>query len=493
MSALSTEVGDGLKKLEELRAMGIQPFNETKFKRSHTIGQVIGKYKKLKTDEKSNEDVTIAGRIRSVRRMGKISFGDITDFFGRMQFFIKFDEVGEKSYKISDKLDPGDIIGITGKPFRTKRGELSIWVKKLKLLTKVLRPLPKEWFGIKDVEIRYRKRYLDLLMNPEVRNTFLIRNLIIKSMRQFLDNKGFIEVETPMMQTVVGGATAKPFMTHHNTLDMELNLRIAPELHLKRLIVGGFEKVYEINRNFRNEGIDTKHNPEFTMMESYQAYVGYEEVMKMIEEMFGYIVKRTVGKYKVNYQGNKIDLKPPYKRIGMFDAINKYGGIDMSGITDLEEAKRAASSIGIKVNDSIVNVGKVIEEVFDEVAEAKLVQPTFLTDYPIEICPLAKKKIINPRVTERFELFIVGREHANGYSELNDPIDQKERFDDQLKDREKGDEETHDMDLDYVEALEYGLPPTGGVGVGVDRLIMLLTNSPSIRDVILFPLLKPKE
>ena len=493
MAEIPPELRESLRKLEELRKIGVKPFEETKFERTHTIEQVNNQHEKLKTGEKSNEKVRIAGRIRSIRRMGKITFGDVADFFGRIQFFIKFDDVGKELYKISENLDAGDIVGVSGTPFRTNKGELSIWVDELKLLSKALRPLPKEWFGIKDVEVRYRKRYLDLLMNPEVKATFLIRSRIIKTMREFLDKRGFIEVETPMMQTVVGGATAKPFMTHHNALDMDLNLRIAPELHLKRLIVGGFEKVYEINRNFRNEGIDTKHNPEFTMMEYYQAYVGYEEVMKTIEEMFGYIAENTVGKHEVDYLGKKINLKPPYKKVGMFDLIEKYGGVDFRGVTELDEAKRIARKIGVEIEDSVVNVGKVIDAVFEAVAEEKLVQPTFLIDYPIEISPLAKRKSNDPRLTERFELFIVGQEYANGFSELNDPIDQKTRFDEQLKDREKGDEETHDMDLDYIEALEYGLPPTGGVGVGIDRLTMLLTNSPSIRDVILFPLLKQKE
>lgn len=492
MGDLPPERLEGLKKLKELEALGVSPFDETSFERTDTIDKVRERNEKLSTGDKSKETVKVAGRIRSIRRMGKITFGDIADFFGRIQFFIRSDDVGEKLYAISGKLDPGDILGITGTPFRTNKGELSIWLTDIRVLSKALRPLPKEWFGVKETEIRYRKRYLDLLLNKPVVDLFLKRNRIVQSMRRFLDERGFIEVETPMMQTVVGGATAKPFRTHHNALDMDLNLRIAPELHLKRLIVGGFEKVYEINRCFRNEGIDTKHNPEFTIMELYQAYIGYEELMTLTEQLLSSIAKEALGSYHFEYQGQKIDLKPPYPRITMFDAIKKHGGIDMSGVTDLAEAKKMAKSIGAHIDDSMINVGKVIDHVFEHVAEAKLVQPTFLIDYPVEICPLAKKMPGNPRLTQRFELFIVGREHANAYSELNDPIDQEQRFRQQVEDKKRGDQETHDMDLDYIEALEYGMPPTGGLGLGVDRLVMLLTDSPSIRDVILFPLLKPE-
>jgi len=485
-------ISERLKKLEGLKKVGIEPFGY-RFERTHRIKDIIDKFSTIKTGEKlENKKVKIAGRIRAIRIHGKAGFADIEDMSGRIQTYIKIDSVGKKMYNIFEKLlDVGDFLGIEGFIFKTKKGELSIWVEKFEVLSKALRPLPSEWFGLKDVEIRYRQRYLDLLMNPKVKKTFLVRSKIIDAMREFLKNKGFVEVETPVLQPIPGGAAARPFITYHNALGINLYLRIAPELYLKRLIVGGFEKVFEICTNFRNEGIDRRHNPEFTMMEFYWAYADYKDNMKLTEEMITYIVKKVLGKLKVTYQGKKIDFTPPWKRITMMDAIKEYVGIDIKD-KPKDELLKISKQKGLDI-DETVSKGEIIGTLFEELVEKKLIQPTFVFDHPVEVCPLAKRKRDDPSLIERFEVFVGGLEIVNAYTELNDPIDQKDRFIEQAEKRAKGDEEAHMMDEDFITALEYGMPPTTGNGVGIDRLVMLLTDSPSIRDVILFPTLKPEK
>jgi len=398
---------------------------------------------------------------------------------------------GEDSHGFFKKADIGDIVGIRGTVFLTEKGEYTISVKEYTPLTKSLRPLPEKYHGLTDVEMRYRQRYVDLIMNQDVQQTFIMRSKIIRYVREFLDNRDFLEVETPVLHTLAGGATARPFITYHNALDMELYMRIALELHLKRLIVGGMEKVYELGRVFRNEGIDTRHNPEFTLMEVYQAYADYNDMMDLTEELFKYVAEKVLGTTKITYGEHEVDLGTKWTRISMNDVVKQYSGIDFSTIATDEEAREAAKSIGVHVEDDMPK-GKVLAEVFDEKVEANLIQPTFVTDYPIEISPLSRRKDGQPELTDRFELFIVGREHANAFSELNDPIDQRERFEAQMEAKAKGDDEAHPMDEDFLTALEYGLPPTGGLGIGIDRMVMLLTNSASIRDVIIFPTLKHK-
>ena len=473
-------------KLAELQEQGKDPFEITKFDRTNTAGEIKANYEKFE-----QKDVTVAGRIIAKRIMGKASFCTILDSDEKIQSYVSINDLGEESYKAFKTFDIGDIIGITGFVFKTRTEEISVHAKEVTLLSKSLRPLPEKFHGLKDPDLRYRQRYTDLIVNPEVKKTFEIRSKIIKEMRNFLDNKGFMEVETPILNTIAGGATAKPFITHHNALDIDMYLRIAPELYLKRLIVGGFDKVYEIGRLFRNEGMDLKHNPEFTSMELYSAYEDYNDMMNITEEMVSTIANNILGTTKINYQGQEIDLTPNWKRMTMIDAIKEVTGVDFNQINSDEEAIKIAEEKGLEIEEIKKNRGNIINIFFEEFVEETLIQPTFIYDYPVEVSPLTKRKPSDPRLTERFEVFIGGREYGNAYSELNDPIDQYERFKKQVEAREAGDEEANMMDEDFVNALEIGLPPTGGLGMGLDRLVMLLTDSASIRDVLLFPTMKP--
>jgi lysyl-tRNA synthetase class 2 len=477
-----------LEKLNELKEKGINPFGQ-KFEPTYHAREILEQAEKL---IETGQEVVVAGRLMSKRGHGKAGFANLQDVSGQVQIYSRLNDVGEEAHDLFKKADIGDILGVKGTVFITQKGETTIAVKELTLLTKSLRPLPEKFHGLKDVELRYRQRYVDLIMNPDVKNTFILRSKIIKAMREYLDKKGFLEVETPTLHAIAGGAAARPFITHHNALDLDLYMRIALELHLKRLIVGGLERVYEIGRVFRNEGISTKHNPEFTMMELYQAYADYHDMMSLTEEMIAYIAEKCLGTTKIIYEDTEIDLTPPWTRITMVDAVKKYAGVDFKEIETDEEAREVARKLNISVSKDATK-GSILNEIFEETVEPHLVQPTFILDYPIEVSPLAKRKEEDPNFTYRFEAFIVCRETANAFSELNDPIDQKERFLKQVEQREKGDDEAHMMDEDFVRALEYGMPPTGGLGIGIDRLIMLLTNSPSIRDVILFPTLRPRE
>jgi lysyl-tRNA synthetase, class II len=479
-------------KMNALREQGIDPFGK-RFERTHSAKQIIEEYDSFTKEELEEKEVTVilAGRIMTKRGKGKAGFAHIQDLSGQIQIYVRKDAVGDEQYEIFDSADLGDIVGVKGTIFKTKVGELSIKVNDFQLLTKSLRPLPEKFHGLKDVEQRYRQRYLDLIMNPDTKKTFITRSLIIQSMRRYLDNNGYLEVETPMMHAIAGGAAARPFITHHNALDIPLYMRIAIELHLKRLIVGGLEKVYEIGRVFRNEGVSTRHNPEFTMLELYEAYADYRDIMSLTENMIAHIAQEVLGTTKVTYGDFEVDLTPKWNRIHMVDAIKEHTGVDFWPEMSTEEARRLAKEHGVEIKDNM-QYGHIVNEFFEQKVEDKLIQPTFIYGHPVEISPLAKKNADDPRFTDRFELFIVGREHANAFTELNDPIDQKERFEAQLKEREAGNDEAHMMDEDFVEALEYGMPPTGGLGIGIDRLVMLLTNSPSIRDVLLFPLMKNK-
>ena len=473
-------------KLEKLKQNNKNPFEITKFDITHTSKEIIDNYEELE-----GKDVTIAGRIMAKRIMGKASFCHIQDGDGKIQSYVSINDLGEESYKQFKEDDIGDIIGITGFVFKTRTGEISIHAKEVILLSKSLRPLPEKFHGLKDTDLRYRQRSVDLIMNPEVKETFKKRSLIIKEIRNMLDEKGFMEVETPILQTIPGGASARPFITHHNTLDIDMYLRIATELYLKRLIVGGFDKVYEIGRNFRNEGMDIKHNPEFTCIELYEAYTNLEGMMNITEELIRRCANKVCGTGKISYQGEKIDLEKPFRRITMIDSIKEVTGVDFNTVETDEEAQKIAKDLNMEIDPIKTTRGDIIVQVFEEKVEETLRQPTFLYEYPIENSPLTKKCKDNPRMTQRFELFIGGREYANAYSELNDPIDQYERFLKQVQAREAGDEEANMMDDDFVQALEYGMPPTGGMGMGIDRLVMLLTDSASIRDVLLFPTMKP--
>lgn len=473
-------------KLEELKKQGKNPFEIRKYNRTHTSQDVKDNFEELE-----NKDVSIAGRIVAKRIMGKASFCHIQDMQGKIQSYVSINDLGEANYSEFKTYDIGDIIGITGFVFKTKTGEISIHAKNVILLAKSLRPLPEKFHGLKDTELRYRQRYVDLIMNPEVKETFIIRTKIITEIRKILDEKGYLEVETPVLNTIAGGATARPFVTHHNTLDMDMYLRIATELYLKRLIVGGFDKVYEIGKDFRNEGMDIRHNPEFTMIELYSAYEDYNDMMDITEEIVTKVAKNVAGKEIVNYQGTDIKLASPWKRISMIDAIKEATKIDFNKINTDEEAIKVAEEKGVELEEGKKTRGYIINAFFEAFVEENLIQPTFIYDYPVEISPLTKRKPSDPRLVERFEFFIGGREYGNAYSELNDPIDQYERFLDQVKQREAGDEEANMMDDDFVQALEYGMPPTGGMGMGIDRLVMLLTDSASIRDVLLFPTMKP--
>ena len=472
-------------KLAALQQAGNDPFAQTRFDRTVYAQQIAEQF-----DQLEEKPVAVAGRIMSKRSMGKASFFDIADASGKIQIYIKLNVIGEETYEQFKKWDIGDIVGVNGEVFRTKHGEISIRATKAVLLSKSLLPLPEKFHGLTNTDLRYRQRYVDLIVNPEVRDVFVKRSLIIRELRTFLDSKGYLEVETPVLHNIAGGAAARPFITHHNSLNIDMYLRIALELHLKRLIVGGFDKVYEIGRVFRNEGMDTKHNPEFTMLEFYQAYSNYEDVMNLTEEMLRYVAQKVLGTTTVVYGDQEIDLGKPFARISMVEAVKKYTGVDFDAIQTLEEARAAAKEHHIQYEERHLK-GDILNLFFDEFVEDKLIQPTFLTGHPVEISPLSKRDAAHPGYTERFELFITGREFANAFSELNDPIDQKARFEHQLELKAQGDEEATDMDNDFITALEYGLPPTGGFGMGIDRLVMLLTNQPSIRDVLLFPTMKP--
>lgn len=474
-------------KLDELRALGIDPFGG-KYDRTANAGDLLAQYDgmdKEELDEKAVE-VKIAGRIMAKRAMGKASFAHLQDLTGRIQIYVRQDSVPEAKYEAFRILDLGDIIGVTGTIFKTKTGETSIKVHDLEVLTKSLIPLPEKYHGLKDVELRYRQRYVDLIINPEVQQTFINRSRIIQSMRRYLDAHGYLEVETPTLHSIAGGAAAKPFITHHNALDMQLYMRIAIELHLKRLIVGGLEKVYEIGRVYRNEGISTRHNPEFTMIELYEAYADYKDIMRLTENMISHIAQEVLGTQKLIYQGQEVDLTPEWRRVSMVDAVKEVTGVDFGVHMTNEEAHQLAQEHKVPV-EKHMTFGHILNAFFEQFVEETLIQPTFVTGHPVEISPLAKKNDQDPRFTDRFELFIVAREHANAFSELNDPIDQRQRFEAQLQEKAQGNDEAHEMDDDFIRALEYGMPPTGGLGIGVDRLVMLLTNAASIRDVLLFP------
>jgi lysyl-tRNA synthetase, class II len=477
-------------KMNQLREDGIDPFGK-RFERTNLAMEIIEEYNDLEKEEleAKNISVTLAGRIMTKRGKGKAGFAHIQDLSGQVQIYVRKDAVGEERYKVFTSADLGDIVGVTGVLFRTQTGELSIKVKDFVFLTKALRPLPDKFHGLKDVEQRYRQRYLDLIMSQESKETFITRSKIIQSMRRYLDDHGYLEVETPMMHAIAGGAAARPFITHHNALDMPLFMRIAIELHLKRLIVGGLEKVYEIGRVFRNEGVSTRHNPEFTMIELYEAYADFRDIMSLTENLIAHIAQEVLGTTQIKYGEYDVDLQPEWKRLHMVDAIKEYTGVDFWKEMSVEEARQLAKENGVEITEHM-QYGHIVNEFFEQKVEEKLIQPTFIYGHPVEISPLAKKNEEDPRFTDRFELFIVAREHANAFTELNDPIDQRERFEAQLKEREQGNDEAHMMDEDFVEALEYGMPPTGGLGIGIDRLVMLLTNSPSIRDVLLFPLMR---
>ncbi len=479
-------------KLAGLQELGFDPFGY-KFDRTHTAQEILSELDTLTKEEieAKNIHVKFAGRIMSKRLQGKAGFAHLQDISEKIQIYIRKDQVTEQEFEAFDLLDLGDIIGVDGTVFKTNMGETSIKVEKLHILTKSLHPLPDKFHGLKDVELRYRQRYVDLIVNPEVKKTFIMRSKIIQALRRYLDQLGYIEVETPTMHAIAGGAAARPFITHHNALDMELYMRIAIELHLKRLIVGGMEKVYEIGRVFRNEGISTRHNPEFTMLELYEAYGDFQSIMELTENAVAFIAKEVLGTTKINYQGEEIDLEPSWERISMIDAIKKYVGVDLSKKMTDDEARNIAKEYNIHVEPHMT-YGHIVNEFFEQKVEDKLVQPTFIYGHPVEISPLAKKNAEDPRFTDRFELFIVRREHANAFTELNDPIDQRERFEAQLKEKEQGNEEAHEMDEDFIHALEIGMPPTGGLGIGIDRLVMLLTDQPSIRDVLLFPLMRER-
>lgn len=474
-------------KLAQLQAEGHDPFVQTRFECDNSAANI-----KENFDQLENTTVKIAGRLMSKRGMGKVSFCDLQDKTGRIQLYVRRDEVGEECYSEFKKYDIGDIVGIDGTVFRTQRGEMSVRADKVTLLSKSLLPLPEKFHGLTDRETRYRQRYVDLIVNPDVRRNFEIRSQFCKYLREFLDGRGYMEVETPVLNTISGGATARPFITHHNTLDIDMYMRIATELHLKRLIVGGFERVYEIGRIFRNEGMDTKHNPEFTTVELYEAYTDFVGMMDLFEDFLSSAAMKILGSYQVTWQGEEIDLTPGWRRMPMHEAVKEYTGADFMAISTDEEAVKLAASVGVELGDGKDKTwGNCLYECFDQLVESKLIQPTFITMHPVDVSPLAKRSAKDPRLTERFELFICHSEMGNAFSELNDPIDQRGRFQKQVEMRESGDEEAGMMDEDFLTALEYGLPPTGGLGIGIDRCVMLLTGSDSIRDVILFPTMKP--
>lgn len=492
---MSNKVESGLKqlmnvrleKVAALKEKGIDPFGE-RYEITHHIKELLDNQEKF---IQSEEEIKIAGRLLAKRGQGKAGFANITDLSGNIQIYSKIDVAGEDSHWLFKKADIGDICGIRGKLFITQKGETTIEVLEYTHLSKSIRPLPEKFHGLTDVELRYRQRYVDLIMNNEVKQTFVLRSKIISALREYLEQQNYLEVETPVLHTIAGGANARPFITHHNALDMDLYMRIALELHLKRLVVGGLEKVFEIGRVFRNEGIDTRHNPEFTMLEVYEAFGDYETMMDLSEGMIRYVAEKVLGTTTVLYGDNYIELGKPWKRMSMAESVNLFTGVDYHSDMSDEAFAQAAKEAGVEFEDGLSR-GKILGELFDQKVEPYLIQPTFITDYPVEISPLAKRKKDNPNLTDRFEIFIVGREHGNAFSELNDPMDQRSRFEAQMEAKRQGDDEAHPMDEDFLQALEYGLPPTGGLGIGIDRLVMLLTNQPSIRDVLLFPTLKHK-
>ncbi|MFT8872635.1 MAG: lysine--tRNA ligase [Sporolactobacillus sp.] len=480
-------------KLRELTEQGINAFGG-RFERTHDTSTIRTHYANIEPEalEEAGVETVIAGRLMAKRRKGKAGFADIQDFAGRIQLYVRQDNVGEEQYELFKHIDIGDFVGVRGTVFKTHAGELSVKVVDFQILSKALRPLPDKYHGLRDVEQRYRQRYLDLIVNPDVKARFVQRSRIIKTIRDYLDMAGYLEVETPTMHAIAGGASARPFITHHNALNIDLYMRIALELHLKRLIIGGFEKVYEIGRVYRNEGIDTKHNPEFTMLELYAAYFDLRDVMALTENLFAFTAEKVLGTTDIEYEGEKIDLKPGWKRIAMVDAVKELTGIDFRQQMSDEEARRAAVDCGVAVQPAM-DFGHVVNECFEQKVESTLIQPTFVTGHPLAISPLAKKDPLDGRFSDRFELFIGGREYANAFSELNDPIDQRDRFEQQMRERAAGDDEAQMIDEDFVEAMEYGMPPTGGLGIGVDRLVMLLTQAASIRDVLLFPQMKQRD
>lgn len=473
-------------KMHKIEEHGWKPFGY-RFLYTHRAADIAAQVDEL--SEKETE-VKMAGRIMAIRGHGKTCFMDMQDKTGRIQVYVRKDVIGEENYALIKLMDIGDTVGITGTAFRTHMGELSIKANSVEMLSKSLRPLPEKWHGLKDVETRYRQRYVDLIVNPEVRDTFVKRSQIIRSVREVLDSHDFLEVETPILNTIAGGAAARPFISYHNALDMQVYMRIAPELYLKRLIVGGMDRVYEMGRVFRNEGIDNRHNPEFTSVEIYQAFADYRDMMDLTEEVVVKTAEKVLGTTTINYEGTTIELASPWKRMSMIEAVKEYSGKDFTDVTDLEEARAIAKELNVAIEPSF-GIGKIINACFEEYVEDKLIQPTFITGHPKEISPLAKSNPENPEITDRFEAYIYGREICNGFTELNDPIDQKERFLKQVEERANGDEEANMMDEDFVNALEYGLPPTGGLGIGIDRLVMFLTNSSTIRDVLFFPTMKP--
>ena len=490
-AAQEPSVGDQIKvrreKLASLQAEGRNPFEITKFVQTTNSAEI-----KAHFDEMEGKPVSIAGRLMSKRGMGKVSFCDLQDKEGRIQLYTRKDEMDEEEYNRFKKYDIGDIVGIDGEVFRTQRGEMSVRAKKITLLSKSLLPLPEKFHGLTDKETRYRQRYVDLIVNPEVKRNFIIRSQFIKHLRDYLDNMGYIEVETPVLNTIAGGAAARPFITHHNTLDIDMYMRIATELPLKRLIVGGMDRVYEVGRIFRNEGMDPKHNPEFTTVELYQAYADFHDMMDIAEGVYTTFAQKYLGTYELEWMGEKVDLTPGWPRLTMIEAVKKYVGIDFGAISDDAEAVAAAKAVGVELAEAAEKTwGNALYACFDQKVEEQLVQPTFITMYPVEVSPLTKRSPIDPRLTERFEFFICRAEMGNAYSELNDPIDQRERFMKQVEQRERGDDETEMLDEDFLTALEYGMPPTGGMGMGIDRAVMLFTGADTIRDVILFPTMKP--
>ena len=480
-------------KMTNIRENGMDPFG-SRFERTHLSNEVVEQFDQFSKEEleENLREVVIAGRIMTKRGKGKAGFAHIQDLAGQIQIYVRKDHVGDDQYDLFNQADLGDIVGIRGNVFRTQVGELSVKAEEFTFLSKSLRPMPEKFHGLQDVEQRYRQRYLDLMTNAESKDTFITRSKIIRAMRTYLDGQGFLEVETPLLHTIAGGAAARPFITHHNALDMDLYLRIAIELHLKRLIVGGLEKVYEIGRVFRNEGVSTRHNPEFTLLELYEAYADYKDVMELTENLISHIAQEVLGTTDVQYGDDIIHLAPGWKRLHMVDAVKEATGVDFWNPMTKEEAQVAAKEHGVEIK-AVHEVGHIINEFFEQKVEESLVQPTFIYGHPVEISPLAKKNPEDERFTDRFELFIVRREHANAFTELNDPIDQRERFEAQLAEKEAGNDEAHDMDNDFIEALEYGMPPTGGLGIGIDRLIMLLTNAQSIRDVLLFPTMRHRD
>jgi lysyl-tRNA synthetase, class II len=494
---MSEELNDQIivrrQKMQTFRDNGIDPFG-ARFERTHLSQDIINEYSELSKEEleETPHEVVIAGRIMTKRGKGKAGFAHIQDLKGRIQIYVRKDAIGEDAYGYFNSADLGDIVGVKGTVFKTNVGELSVKAKEIEFLTKSLRPLPEKFHGLKDIEQRYRQRYLDLITSESSKETFILRSRIIQSMRRYLDGQGFLEVETPMLHSIAGGAAARPFVTHHNALDMELYVRIAIELHLKRLIVGGLEKVYEIGRVFRNEGISTRHNPEFTMLELYEAYADYKDIMALTENLIAHVAQEVLGTTTVQYGEDEINLAPGWKRLHMADAVKEYTGVDFWQPLTKEEAQNLAKEHNVEIKPTM-ETGHILNEFFEQKVEEQLVQPTFVYGHPVEISPLAKKNPEDERFTDRFELFIVRREHANAFTELNDPIDQRERFEAQLVEKAAGNDEAHEMDDDFIEALEYGMPPTGGLGIGIDRLIMLLTNSASIRDVLLFPQMRPRD